>query len=73
MVLRYSETNPFAGKTILLFGDLLQLPLLKSLICKVNLFVNLNSLSETIWNIWQNLLMCELTEVIHQQGDNQFI
>ena len=73
MVLRYSETNPFTGKTILLFGGLLQLPLLKSLICKVNLFVNLNSLSETICNIWQNLLMCELTEVIHQQGDNQFI
>ena len=64
-----SEANPFAGKEFLLFGDLLQLPRAKS----QHLFVPLKSLFGTICNPWSKLLMCGLTEVKHQQGDNQFI
>ena len=64
-----SEANPFAGKTVLLLGDLLQLPPVKA----QRVFAPLSSLFVAMCNLWTNFLMCELTEVMRQQGDKEFI
>ena len=58
-----------AGKTILLLGDLLQLPPVKA----QQVFAPLSSLFGAMCNLWTNFLICELTEVMRQQGDKDFI
>ena len=55
-----SEANPFACKTIMLFGENLQLHPVKS----QHAFVSLNSLFRTICNLWLKFSKCKLTEVM---------
>ena len=64
-----SEANPFAGKMVLLLGDLLQLPPVKA----QQVFAPLSSLFGAMCHLWKKTLMCELTEVMRQQGDKEFI
>ena len=52
-----SEANPFVGKMVLLLGQV---------------FASLSSLFGAMCNLWTNF-MCELTEVMRQQGDKEFI
>ena len=53
--------NPFAGKIVLLLGDLLQLPPVEA----QQVFAPLRSLFGAMCNLWTNFLMCELTEAMH--------
>ena len=56
--------KPFAGKTILVVGNLFQLPLVKSPI---------NGPLGNMFSLWKLFQMCELTEVMGQKGDHKFI
>ena len=50
--------KPFAGKTLLVVGDLLQLPLVKSYLSLHLSIVHL----EITFSLWELFQMCELTE-----------
>ena len=61
--------KPFAGKTVLVVGDLLQLHAVKS--CFV--FTSINGPPGDMFSLRKLFQMCELTEVMHQKGDQKFI
>lgn len=62
-----SEANLFAGKNVIFSGNLLQLPPVKS----QQIFAPLEYLFERMCNPWCNFSICELSEVIQQQGDKK--
>ena len=63
-----STTIPFAGKTIIASGDFFQLPpVMGKPVFDAHGFV------ESLLKLWDNFKIAELTEVMRQQGDNEFI
>ena len=64
-----SEAIPFAEKTIILVGDLFQLPQVR----KSFAFSQCDSVFGSIFQLWDLFTIFELTEVMRQQGDPLFI
>ena len=62
------EETPFAGKSILVCGDLYQLPpvLARPVFSTEGTFIN-------AFNLWHIFKLVELDETMRQQGDNSFI
>ena len=63
------KIDVFVWLAVNCLGDLLQLPPVKA----QQVFAPLSSLFGAMCNLWTNFLMCELTEVMRQQGDKDFI
>ena len=61
--------KPFAGKKVLVVGDLLQLTPVKSYF----VFTHINGPLGDMISLWELFQMCELTEVMRQKGDHKFI
>ena len=61
--------KPFAGVTVLLVGDLYQLPP----VLKKPVFAQYYNELYNIYPLWRNFKMCELTEVMRQRGDATLI
>ena len=61
--------QPFAGKTVLVVGDLMQLPPVRA----QYVFVPPPGPFGNIFSLWSTFKMCELTQVMRQRGDNVFI
>ena len=64
-----SEAIPFAGKTVILVGDLFQLPSVRASFA----FSQYDSVFGSIFQLWDLFKMSELAEVTRQQGDPLFI
>lgn len=64
----YNESVLFGNKTIIVVGDLLQLPPVRAAYVFKPINMNFNNI-----NLWSHFQMCELTEVMRQKGDLQFI
>ena len=64
-----SEATSFARKTAILVGDLFQFPPMKA----SYVFSRYDSAFCRIFQLWNLLQMCELTEVVRQQGGPLFI
>ena len=64
-----SESQPFANLSILLVGDLLQLPPIKA----PQIFDSYNNGFGDFLNSWSLFVMAELTEVMRQKGDGNFV
>ena len=64
-----SEAIPFAGKTVILVGDLFQFPPVRVSF----VFSPYDSVFGSIFQLWDLFKMCELTEVMRQQGGPFFI
>ena len=64
-----SEAIPFAGKTVILVGDLFQLPAVRASF----VFSQYDSVFGSIFQLWDFFKICELTEAMRQQGDPSFI
>ena len=64
-----SEAIPFAGKTVILVGDLFQLPPVRASF----VFSQYDIVFGSIFQLWDLFKICELTEVMRQQGDPLFI
>ena len=63
-----SDSIPFAGKTIIVSGDLYQLPpVLAKPVFAMDGFI------EKTLKLWHNFKLAELNETMRQQGDNVFI
>ena len=60
-----SPQIPFVGKTIIAGGNFFQSPPVmgKPVYCA-------NDFVESLLKLWDNFKLAELTEVMHQQGDN---
>jgi len=63
--------NPFAGKSILLCGDLYQLPPIRA--SPVFSFEGRDKKMISIFKLWHLFKLAELTESMRQKGDNTFI
>ena len=61
--------EPFAKKTVLVVGDLLQLPPVKA----QYVFIPPPGPFANLFSLWSLFKMCELTEVMRQRGDAEFI
>ena len=61
--------KPFAGLTVILVGDLYQLPP----VLQRPVFAEFYSELHNIYPLWRNFRMCELTEVMRQRGDATLI
>ena len=61
--------KPFAKKTVLVVGDLLQLPPVKA----QYVFIPPPGPFANLFSLWSLFKMCELTEVMRQSGDAEFI
>ena len=57
-----SEAIPFAGKTVILVGNLFQLPPVRASF----VFSQYDSVFGSIFQLWDLFKMCELTEVMRQ-------
>ena len=64
-----SEELTFASKSVIAVGDLLQLPPIRA----SPIYTPYNSVFGDLFKLWYLFLMCELTEVMRQQGDTEFI
>ena len=64
-----SESQPFANLSILLVGDLLQLPPIKA----SQIFEPDHNWFGDLFNLWSLFVMAELTEVMRQKGDENFV
>ena len=69
-IFRYSGKEPFAGLPVIACGDFYQLPPVKgspvySTATSIKGFLALD--------LWKKFQMVELTEVMHQRGDHDFI
>ena len=62
-------SKPFAGLSIILVGDLYQLPP----VMQKPIFAEFNDQLYNIYPLWRNFQMCELTEVMRQRGDTVLI
>ena len=63
-----SDSIPFAGKTVIVSGDLYQLPpVLAKPVFSMDGFI------ENTLKLWLNFKLAELNETMRQQGDNEFI
>jgi len=60
---------PFAGLSIILVGDLYQLPP----VMQKPVFAEFSKDLYNIYPLWRNFQMCELTEVVCQRGDTVLI
>ena len=63
------ETTPFAGKTVILVGNLFQLPPVRASF----VFSQYDSVFGSIFKLWGLFKIRELTEVMKQQGDLSLI
>ena len=63
-----SESQPFADLSILVVGDLLQLPPVKA----SQIFEPDNNGFAHFLNLWSLFVMAELTEAMRQKGDENF-
>ena len=63
-----TDDRPFAGKSIIVCGDLYQLPpvMAKPVFSTEGLLIN-------VFKLWHNFKLAELTETMRQKGDNSFI
>ncbi len=61
--------KPFAGMTVILVGDLYQLPPF----LQKPVFAQYYNDLYNIYPLWRNFQMCELTEVTRQKGDAKLI
>ena len=61
--------EPFAKETVLVVGDLLQLPPVKA----QYVFIPPPGPFANLFSLWSLFKMCELTEVMRQRGDAEFI
>ena len=66
-----SSEFPFAGKTILVFGDLYQLPPVRARRVYEN-FKGINEILNTSL-LWRKFQFAELTEVMRQKDDKYFV
>ena len=64
-----SESQPFANLSIPVVGDLLQLPPIKA----PQIFKPYNNGFGDFFNLWSLFSMAELTEVMRQKGDEDFV
>ena len=63
-----SDSIPFAGKTVIVSGDLYQLPpVLAKPVFSMDGFI------EKTLKLWHNIKLAELNETMRQQGDDEFI
>ncbi|XP_057292445.1 uncharacterized protein LOC130621150 [Hydractinia symbiolongicarpus] len=62
-------SKPFAGLTIILVGDLHQLPP----VMQKPIYAEFSDELYNIYPLWRNFQMCELTEVMRQRGDTVLI
>ena len=62
-------SKPFAGLTIILVGDLYQLPP----VMQKPIYAEFSNDLYNIYPLWRNFQMCELTEVMRQRGDTILI
>ena len=62
-------SKPFAGLTLILVGDLHQLPP----VMQKPIYAEFNDDLYNIYPLWRNFQMCELTEVMRQRGDTVLI
>ena len=61
--------KPFAGLTVILIGDLLQMPPVK----QRPIYALYNNAWQDAVHLWKHFSFVELDEVMRQQGDTQFI
>ena len=64
-----NSMKPFAGITIIVVGDLYQLPP----VLQRPVFADYYDEMYNIFHLWRVFKMCELTEVMRQRGDNTLI
>ena len=64
-----SESQPFANLSILVVGDLLQLPPIKA----TQRFEPYNNEFGDFFNLWSLFVMTDLTEVMRQKRDENFV
>ena len=64
-----SESQPFANLSIIVVGDYLQLPPIKI----PQIFEPYNNGFGNFLNLWSLFVMAELTEVMRQKGDENFV
>ena len=65
----FSESQPFPNLSVLVVGGLLQLPPIKT----PQIFESYNNGFGDFSNLWSLFVMAELTEVLRQKGDENFV
>ena len=68
-ILGYPESQPLPDLSIIVVGDLLQLPPIKS----PQIFEKYNCRFGGVFSLWSLFLMAQLTEVMRQKGNETFI
>ena len=64
---------PFAGKSVLVCGDLYQLPLVRAVPVYNNRCLNCSPLQFAAIDLWRMFKIVELSEIMRQQGHNEMI
>ena len=69
-IFRYSRKKPFAGLPVIVCGDLYRLPPVKGL----PVYSSATSMKVFLaLDLWKKFQMVELTEIMSQRGDHDFI